>query len=304
MSTIPLRPLGFGEVADGAVQLYRRDFGLYYLIALLGAFPGYVITLASGVDLSGAVFDETTDPALLLGEVGAMLGVLAIVAIGTAISWVGMLAVAAAMAARIDERGTSVGLAYRSALRHLPAAGGATLLAALLFLVVAFIVGTLAMVPAALMTQGGSIVLTLLGMLFLVLVIVCMLSFWLAATFAIFPAVIIEGRGVTGALGRSLQLCRGGWLRVIGIMVVAMIINVAPSYAIVVLFGMQDLFTSPEALDTIDPGRQWLMNTADLLVAPLTTPFLVGAIMILFHDRRVRSEAYDLEARASAMDAD
>jgi len=301
MSTIPLRPLGFGEVVDGAVQLYRRDFGLYYLIALLGAFPGYVITLASGVDFSGVAIDEGTEPSALFGEVGALFGVLTIDA---AISWVGMLAVAVAMAARIDEQAVSVGRAYRSALLHLPAAGGATLLALLLFLVVAFLVLMVAMVPMALTAQGQGILLTLVGLLFLLLVIVCMASFWLAATFAIFPAVIIEGRGVTGALGRSLQLCRGGWLRVIGIMIVALIINLAPSYAIVALFGMQDLFTSPEALDTIDPGRQWVLNTADLMVGPLTTPFMVGSIMILFHDRRVRSEAYDLEVRASAMDAD
>lgn len=300
MSTIPLRPLGFGEVVDGAVQLYRRDFGLYYLIALLGAFPGYVVTLASGVDFSGPAFDETTDPAALIGEMGTLLGVLAI---DVVISWVGMLAVAVAMAARIGERGISVGGAYGGALRHLPAAGVATLLALLLFVAAAFFLAILAMIPMALAAGSRSFLLTVIGIVMFLGVAAGMVSFWLAATFAIFPAVIIEGRGATGALGRSLQLCRGGWLRVIGIMVVALIITLAPSYAIVALFGMEELFTSPEALETIDPGRQWLMNTADLLVGPLTAPFMVGAIMILFHDRRVRGEAYDLEARASAMEA-
>ena len=300
MSLLPLRPLRFGEIVDGALQLYRRDFGLYYLIALLGAFPGYVVTLASGVDPFGPTLDETVEPAALLGETGLLFGVLAIDAV---ISWLGMLAVAVAMVLRIDEQGVSVGGAYRRALGHLPAAGGATLLALLLFVVVGFVVVAVATVPMAIMAESQGIALALLGFLFLFLpVIVCMVCFWLAATFAIFPAVIIEGRGVIGALRRSLRLCRGGWLRVIGIMIVAMIINIAPSFAIAVLFGFQELFTSPEALETIDPGRQWLLNTADLLAGPLTAPFLVGAILILFHDRRVRSEAYDLEARASAME--
>ena len=299
MSLLPLRPLRFGEIVDGAVQLYRRDFGLYYLIALLGAFPGYVIILASGVDLFGPTLDETAEPAAFLGEM-LLFGVQAIDAV---ISWVGLLAVAVAMVLRIDEQRVSVGGAYRRALGHLPAAGGATLLAMLLFVVVGFVVFAVAMVPMAVMDEIQGEILAVLGFLFLFLpVIVCMACFWLAATFAIFPAVIIEGRGVIGALRRSLKLCRGGWLRVIGIMVVAMIINIAPSYAIFTLFGIQDLFTSPEALDTIDPARQWLLNTADLLVGPLTAPFLVGAIVILFHDRRVRSEAYDLQARATAMD--
>lgn len=300
MSTIPLRPLGFGEVVDGAVQLYRRDFALYYLIALVGAFPGYVVTVASGADFSTPAIDETAEPAALLAGMAHLLVVLAIDA---ATSWVGMLAVAVAMAARIDEQGASVGRAYRGALRHLPAAAGATLLALLLFLFVASVMLMAAMVPMALMAGSRSFLLTLIGLLLFVVVIVCVASFWLAATFAILPAVIIEGRGVTAALRRSLELCRGGWLRVIGIMVVALIINLAPSYAIAVLFGFQELFTSPEALGTIDPGRQWRMNTADLLVGPLTTPFMVGAVMILFHDRRVRTEAYDLEVRAGVMDA-
>ena len=86
-------------------------------------------------------------------------------------------------------------------------------------------------------------------------------------------------------------------------MVVAMIINLAPTVAITVLFGMQDMFTSPEALGTVDAETQWLMNTANLLIGPLTAPFMVGSIMMLFHDRRVRSEAYDLETLAGTMDA-
>ena len=301
MPTIPLRPLGFGEVVDGAIQLYRRDFGLYYLIALVGAFPGYVVTVASGVDFSTTLaIDETTETSAAIGEVGPLLGVLAIDA---ALSWMGMLAVAVAMAARIGGRAVSAGGVWRGVLRHLPAAGGATILSLFLFLAVAFLVSAVAMVPMAVTAQSGNMLFALLGVGFSLLVVVCTLSFWLAATFAVLPAVIVEGRGAVGALGRSLQLCRGGWRRVIGIMVVALIINLAPSYAVAVLFGMQDLFTSPEALGTIAPGRQWLMTTADLLVGPLTTPFMVGAIMILFHDRRVRSEAYDLEARAMAMEA-
>lgn len=300
MPTIPLRPLGFGEVVDGAVQIYRRDFGVYYLIALLGAVPGYVIALASRVDFSALALDQAGGPAERLGRMGAALGV---IAIDAAISWAGMLAVAVAMAARIDGRGVSAGRAYMGALRHLPAAGGATVLALLLFLAVAFLVATAAMAPMALTMRSEGLLLPLLGALVFLLAMVCMIGFWLAATFAIFPAVIVEGRGATGALGRSLQLCRGGWPRVTGIMVVALIVNLAPSYAVVALFGMHDLFTSPEALGTVDAGRQWLLNTADLLVGPLTAPFMVGAIMILFHDRRVRSEAYDLEARAGEMGA-
>lgn len=299
MSTIPLRPLGFGEIVDGALQLYRRDFGLYYLIALLAAVPGYILMLVTGTDLAMLAIDDTVDPAAALGEMSVILGV-ALVAV--VIGWVGMLAVAVAMVERNEERYVSVGMSYRGALRHLLPAAGATILAAVLFVMVAGVIMFAGTLAAATLIFAGSIALTLIGIVSIGLLGVLLTVFWAAATFAIMPAVIIEGRGLIEALNRSLGLCRRGWLRVIGIMVVAWIIYTLPSVAVTVLFGLGDLFTSPETLGTVSARTQWLMNTANLLVGPLTTPFLVGSILVLFHDRRVRSEAYDLETLAGTMD--
>lgn len=300
MSTIPLRPLGFGEIVDGALQLYRRDFGLYYLIALLAAVPGYILMLVTGADATMLAADPETDPAAMLGEAGVAL---IVVALATVIAWVGSVAVAVAMAERIEGWPVSVGRSYREMLRHLPSAAGASILAFVLFGLVAGVLMAVAFAFMASFVLSGSIALTLVGGLGLFVLAAALTMFWLAATFGILPAVIIEGRGAIGALRRSLGLCRGGWLRVIGIMVVALIINTAPTVAITVLFGMQDMFISPEAMGTVDAGTQWLMNTANLLIGPLTAPFMVGSIMMLFHDRRVRSEAYDLETLAGTMDA-
>ena len=299
MSMIPMRPLGFGEIVDGALQLYRRDFGLYYLIALVAAFPGYVLILASGVDAAAIAQSGDGNPFEALGAMAAFFGVT--LAAG-AIAWVGMVAVAAAMADRIGEGPASFGRAYRVALRNLPSAAGATVMALLMYLFVTVVVlfGSLAVL--GLLLSGAGLVGNLVGFLLTLLLVGLVTAFWLAATFGILPAVIIEGRGAVSALGRSLSLCRGGWLRVCGIMVVAMIINVVPSIGISALFGMGDLFVSPDAMDQISSTEQWLMNTIDLVVGPLTTPFLVGSIMVLFHDRKVRSEAFDLETLAGAMD--
>ncbi len=298
MSTIPLRPLGFGEIVDGAVQLYRRDFGLYYLIVLIAAVPGYVIRLLLEPNLSDLAGDGTPDFAAFFAEMGSVMIVnLAAVAF----AWIGTVALAVAMADRIEDRQTSVGSAYRGSMGHLPSATGATLVATVAFLVagiVVFFVSALATFP---LTRSGNTLLGFIGFAVLLLPLMAVGLAWLAATFGILPAVIIEGRPAMAALQRSFSLCNGGWLRVMGIMIVAMIINMAPSFAITALFGLENLFTSPEQLGTIDSDRQWLLNTANLLIAPLTTPFMVGSIMILFHDRRVRKEAYDLETAAGTM---
>lgn len=294
-----MRPLGFGEIVDGALQLYRRDFGLYYLIALVAAFPGYVLILASGVDAAAIAQSMEADPFEALGAMGTFFGV---TLASVAIAWVGMVAVAAAMADRIGERPASLGQAYRIAFRNLPSALGATVVALLMYTFVGLVVMFATFAVLGLLLSGGGIVANLVGVLLTLLVVGLVTAFWLAATFGILPAVIIEGRGALNALGRSLSLCRGGWLRVCGIMVVAMIINVVPSVGISALFGMGDLFVSPSGLGEVNATEQWLMNTIDLVVGPLTTPFLVGSIMVLFHDRRVRSEAFDLETLAGAMD--
>lgn len=299
MSMIPMRPLGFGEIVDGALQLYRRDFGLYYLIALVAAFPGYLLILVTGADANTLASGPGTDPFAALAAGASFMGVTLAAA---AMAWVGWVAVGAAMAERIGERPASVGRAYRDAFRHLPSTLGATLVALLIFALLFVVVIVIGGILVAVLSASETAVLLIASTVFVLLIGALVAAFWMGATFGILPAVIIEGRRAMSALGRSLSLCKGGWLRVTGIMVVAMIINVAPSVGVTALFGMGDLFTSPDALGEISSTQQWLLNTVDLVVGPLTTPFMVGSIMVLFHDRRVRSEAFDLETLAGDMD--
>ena len=298
MSTIPLRPLGFGEIVDGAVQLYRRDFGLYYLIVLIAAVPGYVLRLLFEPNLSDLSGTGTPDLEAFFAEMGTVLTVnLAAVAF----AFVGSVALVVAMADRIEDRQTAVGSAYRRSVGYLPSVTGATLVGTAGFFMVGIVVLLLSALASFPLTRSGNTLLSVIGFVVLFLPAMAVGLAWLAATFGIFPAVVIEGRRAMAALKRSFSLCNGGWLRVMGIMIVAMIINMAPSFAISALFGLANPFTAPEQLGLIDSGRQWLLNTANLVIAPLTTPFMVGSIMILFHDRRVRKEAYDLETAAGTM---
>ena len=299
MSMIPMRPLGFGEIVDGALQIYRRDFGLYYLIALAAAFPGYVLMLVSGVDLASLTSTPEADPTEAFLAMGP---VLAVTLASSAIAWVGWIAVGVAMVERIGERPASLGHAYRGAFRDLPSALGATVVALLIFAVLFFGVILAGGLFTAIFVQSGSPVGLIVSAAFMLVTAAIVAALWMGATFGILPAVIIERRGPMGALGRSLSLCRRGLLRVTGIMVVAWIINTVPSLGVSALFGMGDLFTSPEAVGEISATQQWLMNTIDLVVGPLTAPFMVGSIMVLFHDRRVRSEAFDLETLADEME--
>ena len=64
------------------------------------------------------------------------------------------------------------------------------------------------------------------------------------------------------------------------------------------------MFTSPTTADTLSPGLQAVQNTLNLLIGSFTKPFLVATVFFLYHDRRVRLEAADLETAAMAMATD
>lgn len=306
MYTIPMRPLGFGEIVDGAVQLYRRDFGLYYLIGLVCSLPEYVLLVLWNpyeVLASLDAMDPSDDPTIALEQLGGALGSLGyaflILLVGLVFAWFAALSLTVAMADRIEEHPSSLGSAFKGALPRVPGAAGATLVAFLLFLLVqtvAFFSTTLLGVGLGAAVQ--SVWFGIVWVLLVGAVLLLVTAFWMGATFGILPAVVLEARGAMDALSRSFSLCRGGWLRVIGIMMVALIVQWAPSMAIQGLFGTWSLFQGPGALATVSAMEQWLINTADLVVGPLTIPFMVGCVMMLFHDRKVRSEAYDLERLA------
>ncbi len=299
MSDMPQRPMGFGEILDGAIQFYRRDFGLYFLIALVGALPGYAMLLALGTPGTG--LDPSGTPAV--GELGFDI---AILLPATALSWVGTLAVAVAMRTRIAGRAASLEGAYRGALHPFPSAAGGHLLA----LLIAGIVGGLVMIPVVVAAASAFAVLgdlvvamTIFGLTSLLGALV-VAGLWFCTSFAIFPAVLLEGRTAAEAVRRSLRLGKGARLRIVGVMLVATIIREGPSFGLFALFGGFEMFTSPTTAGTLSPGLQAVQNTLDLLIGSFTKPFLVATVFFLYHDRRVRLEAADLETAAMAMATD
>ena len=308
MSTIPMRPLGFGEIVDGAVQLYRRDFALYFLIVLVCGLPEYVLLVLwnpfEALESAQAVADDPGASAETILSMFAQLGrVFLLSLVGLILGWFAGLSLTVAMARRIDERPASLGSAFGGGLRRVTKTAPASILAALIFVVMMAVVWLLAIFVFVGSALAGPPALAVAGLLFSIALALIVIAFWFAGTFAIFPAVVVENRSGMDALERSFSLCRGGWLRVIGIMTVALIISSAPGMAITALTGAWDLFLSPGEVATVNPTRQWILNTANLLVTPLTLPFLVGCVMMLFHDRRVRREGYDLERRADDLKA-
>lgn len=303
MSVIPMRPLGFGEILDGAFQLYRRDFLRYYLMALVPAFPGYLFTVTAGVDFSAFEALSVSDDLDATEVISSMGEFIAVYLVSALLLWFGSLAVTAAMADRIEGRSFRFWKAFGTALGRLPSAFGATALSVVTIMALG---GILVMVVSAGMALAGGW-LGVVGIAFaavaIMAVLVALALFWIGATFAIMPAAIVERRGSMDTLKRSWQLFRGAWLRVIGIMLVVWVIVSVPGFAVGSLLGLGAFWATPDSLGQLGSLQQWVLTTASFVVDSLVVPISVGSVMMLFHDRRVRTEGYDIEALAGSMAA-
>lgn len=83
---------------------------------------------------------------------------------------------------------------------------------------------------------------------------------------------------------------------------VVSVIVALPSIGLTIAFGVATgtFAADPTAGLTVQLMAQQLIG---LITNALTYPFFVGCLTLLYFDRRVRTEAYDLEAAADALPA-
>ncbi len=133
--------------------------------------------------------------------------------------------------------------------------------------------------------------------------------FFIALLFAVVPVVVIEGRGPLESFSRSARLSRGGRMRILGIMLVTWIITLLPMWAmwtLVALAGGGLEFFSPEAADPT-AASMWqagVLQALSPVVSAFTWPFWAGVTVLLYLDRRARTEAPDLEAAMDELQAE
>lgn len=259
MAETQLRPMGFGEILDTAFTLYRRHFSTFFLTALLPNLPVALFWLYVGSVSASADPEQVS----ALGSVVALL-VLPYSLVAALLVWGGLIHGASRA---FTGEPVSLGEGYRRALRRFFPLLGASVVA----LILIWLGSLLLVIPGI-----------LLGIMF----------------FAVMQTVVIEEEGPISALGRSRELARGGWKRIFGILAITMIIVSMPSIA---------LFSGAGVLGAMSPGAAEMMadgtlggafQAGSVLVSALTLPFMVTSLVVLYYDRRVRSEGLDLEMAA------
>lgn len=293
MNATQLRPRTFGEILDGAFQIFRRHFITLGVTTLL---PSAISAVAT-IGLLGASARGELSAAAAIGMGLAWL----VIVPATIVVW-GALAWQTSEAWMGGDVAVSDG--YRAGLRSFwRLVGGGIVGYVLLWvgmMVVLVPIGIVAAIGVPLMAAGGDAAGAVVGGVMMVGVFVAMVLAGVlggGALVYMLPAIVVEGLGPFRAVSRSWELARGALLRGGGLVMVAMLIAFLPMVAVMLLTGqftgMFDPSAAPPSL-----GALVVQQLGMLAVGAFTTPFLVAAITVLYYDRRVRAEAFDVHRAA------
>lgn len=280
---IPLRPLAVGEIVDGAITTMRRYpkliIGAAAVVAAVTQIVGLLVQLPFLDDLTAVV---TLDPNSVTQEqaidqfTSAITGFLT----GTLLSVFLLL----------------LGTVFLS--------GFITVIVghAVLGKPVTFAQAWEEFKPRLLPLLGATL---LSGLVITVGLILCIVpGVWLWVLFALVtPALVLERCGVTTAFGRSKKLVDGAWWRTFGILLLTVVIGWVISWIISLPFGLLGAATtgfSPDPTAALSIGSLILSTIGAIIASTITLPFSSAVTVLLYVDRRMRSEGMDIELQRAA----
>lgn len=310
---IPLRPLGVGEILDGAVTTMRAHWRTVLAISLaVAVVVQLVATVVTGLWLPDIgdlnALSKNPDPSgdELMDAMGGALGSSGIAVLvdtlGTVIA-TAMLTIVVSRA--VLGRTVTLGEAWRDSRPQLPRLLGLLVLVPLL-VILALLVGSAPGI--ALLAMGATplgVALLLVGLL---AGTVAAVWIWVRLSLSA-PALMLEKQGVITAMQRSSKLVRGCWWRVFGVQLLAAILVVIVSSIIqmpTTFIGMIVGGRGVSAFAGTPPttGLVYLIIAAigAIIASTITFPIRAGVTALLYLDQRIRREALDLElARAAGI---
>ncbi len=279
---IPLRPLNLGEILGGAFTAVARNarvvLPLSAAVALLRAVIGLVIQLSNrsseplvdNTDPSHPLFHWHRITSLLSGSLSGALVSTVLVGVLT-----GMLIVV--VTEDVVGRRADFGLVWRKVRSRIWRLVGLSL-----------VVGVLQFVGLLLCLAPG----------------IWLWGIWAVAV----PALMIENRGVGGALSRSKQLVDGMFWRVWGIRALGYLVAGAISAAVGVLFGVIALaiaggpYPSTGLLgnQSLPVGSLLVLAVGTAVAGLITTPVQAAIDSLLYVDQRMRKENLMADLQAAA----
>ncbi|MFE5245378.1 MULTISPECIES: DUF7544 domain-containing protein [unclassified Streptomyces] len=307
---IPLRPLGVGEILDGAVSTMRTHWrtvlGISLTVSVVAEIviilvQRYLLPQPESVDpnaVGAEALRQATDSAqsqLITSAPSTLVAMIATLITTSVLTVV--------ISRSVLGRGVTLSEAWSEARPRILPLLGLTLLISLMS------VGIMAVgiLPGLLLGSGpAGLALTLLGFIAaFVVVIWLMVRFTLAA-----PALMLERQPVITSLRRSAKLVRGSWWRTFGILALTYVLVIVLTLIITIPFGIIAMTVDSDGLteflnsSSTDFGWPFLIVTGigEVIISTLAYPFTAGVMALLYVDQRIRREALDLDlARAAGV---
>ncbi|GAA2424089.1 glycerophosphoryl diester phosphodiesterase membrane domain-containing protein [Actinomadura vinacea] len=119
------------------------------------------------------------------------------------------------------------------------------------------------------------------------------------------PAVVMERESFEGALRRAYALSRGRWWRTCGTMLLAILVTIFMGFfALRIPFLLVELvFFGGGGMEDSQTALALSIDTLGRIVSwSVVLPFDAGVIALLYIDRRMRREGFDLELRTRALE--
>lgn len=306
---IPLRPLGVGEILDGAVSTmrghWRTVLGISLTVSVIAELATiliqrYLLPKPESVDpnAGGAeALRQAADSAqsTLISSVPATLIAMIATLFTTSVLTV-------VVSRSVLGRSVSLADAWSEARPRLLQLLGLTLLLTLMSAAIL----TVGLLPGMLLGGTAGVALAFLG-----LVGACVVVLWLMVRFTLAaPALMLERQPVLASLRRSAKLVRGNWWRTFGILALTYLMVFVLTLVIAIPFGIIAVTVDSDGVSEFlnassnDFGWPFLIITGigQVIVSTLIYPFTAGVMALLYVDQRIRREALDLDlARAAGV---
>ncbi|WP_328866860.1 DUF7544 domain-containing protein [Streptomyces sp. NBC_00304] len=306
---IPLRPLGVGEILDGAVSTMRAHWrtvlGLTLAVSVIAQtaiilVQRYLLPDPPSIDADATGSEALRQTADSLRASLLDLGPSVLITMLATLFTTAVLTVV--ISRSVLGRPVTLSDAWAEARPRLFPLLGLTLLLA----VMAVAIMAVGLLPGFLLGDTAG-----LGLAFLGLLAACVVLAWLMVRFSLAsPALMLERQSITASMRRSAKLVRGAWWRTFGILVLTWLLTLIVAVVIGIPFGIIAMVVDGGGVSAFltdganSFGWSFLIvsGIGDVVVATITYPLSAGVTALLYVDQRIRREALDLElARAAGL---
>jgi hypothetical protein len=293
---IPLRPLGLGEILDGAISTMRAHPRLMLGVAAIVVTIAELVTLAVTYPWLDDINRATRiDPNTPTSEVWDVLGKsLAVSVIGLLVIIVSRVFLSGFITLVVGKsvvgQPATFGDVWAGVRPRLLPLLGLTLIYPAVIIAVAFLVVLIAIAAPPLAI--------------LVIVALIPIGIWLLVLFSLAtPALVLESATIRRAFGRSRLLVRGSWWRIFGITLLAGLIGGILALIITLPFEyLGDGFASVTSTEPTPRTTKYLVfsTIGAIIASTITEPFIAAVSVLLYTDQRMRREGMDIELTRAA----